>query len=203
MTKHPYLKCAFSIVLLFSNVCASQDLLKEVRQMRNKLDEIERSLTIQTESQHVNKVYRSKGSKIGAKTSVDKDFVILELSVTEIAPDGLEISAKGSSLEGSIKLASGGIINLKIQDGRYFEMSASQEISKSDEKKGFKSFVATSFVEALSLPELVGNLESSQVSFANGTVQIKLPRLEAKPNLKKLNIVDSESVKNRSIKNID
>lgn len=203
MNKHPYFKCAFSIILLFSSACAHQDLLSEVRQMRSKLDEMERYLLDNQLERAKKSEPVAKVSKIGIKTSVDKDFVIIDLSVPEIFPDGVEINAKGGLLDGVIKLASGGFVNLKIQDGRYFEISSRQEASNSDEKKGFKSFMATSFVEAISLPEPVDNLESSQVTSANGIVQIKLPRAGAKSSWKKLSVTNSEASKKSSIKNID
>lgn len=150
-------------------------------------------------------------SKIKIKKTefkTDEDNVIvkmdLELKDSNLAKDTkiaeneikVNISTREDNLDGKITFANQNL-NFFVRDGRLFSINSSAEEKKEQEKDGkYSSYSSFSQTKTLSLPEIVGNLETVQkatikrkvkdANTLNVSVEIKLPKANSRSDWKKI-----------------
>ena len=138
----------------------------------------------------------SEPNKITPKKTVeisaDNNFVIIKLHLGELNAQEISIETEGNSLDGKIPLKDGSA-NFSIQNGRLFELSIKHEQKKETQndkdKTSFQHVEASASTKIESLPDIVANLEKTQVTYKDGIVELKLPKIAAQKKGTKLNVV--------------
>ncbi len=124
--------------------------------------------------------------------NTDSNFVIIKLHLGELNTQEISIETEGNSLDGKIPLKDGSA-NFSVQNGRLFELSIKREQKKekkSDkDKTSFQRVEASTSAKIESLPDIVADLEKTQVTYKDGVVELKLPKIAAQKKGTKLNVV--------------
>lgn len=169
-------------------------LLEELDEMEKGMLESMRSMTQRMEEEFatLTKVFDStkEPSSFGFQVKDDEEYVIVTLSLPELADKGIEIAAKGNNLEGTFKTKAGGDVKLQVHKGSYLTISYKLESKKeeSDDGKEKHHRMLSSSSQSQWLPAAVDNLEETHVSLESGQLTLKLPKHNPKKNWKKITV---------------
>lgn len=169
---------------------------ESLKQMRTRFDAIEEYFNnIEKEAVVPLASSTTEKIKISTKKTVevtsDANFVVVKLNLGDLDSKEISIEAEGNTLDGKVPLKNG-VAKFSVQNGRLFEFSMKHE--QKEEKKGdkdasFQRVEASAATRIESLPEIVANLEETKVSYKDGVVELKLPKVSAtQKKTKKLNV---------------
>lgn len=122
----------------------------------------------------------------------DNNFVTIKLHLGELDAKEIDINAEKNNLDGKIPLKNGSA-NFSIQSGRLFNLSMNSTHKKEEknekEKVSSYSFASSAASKIESLPDVVADLENTQVSYKDGVVELKLPKMNAQKHGTKINVI--------------
>ncbi len=183
------------IALLFSgSPLVARDIFEEfdqaVKEMhedfQKRFDALEKYLATQRPATATTSTPAEKDTKKPAVKSIevlpvqDNDqFVTVKLSLGELEKDKIKIEAFDKSLKGSATLKEGGSVNFYVDNGRVlgiYTKHEAKENKKSDNQIVYDSWRVAESTKEQSIPA-VHNLTTTEVSYKDGILQLKMPRV--------------------------